>query len=160
VVKLRGLPFRASLEDVLRFFLGFELTTSSIYFKRHPDGRPSGEVSPATGREGPPGHDGCSGRARWGAQAAAVPHAHHQSPALFRVVAHARPTTPPAASHARLGAPCSRCGAGAAVLWGGEAPNQHKSAAAARALRPTTTDAALRLTWWQHPLLTQAQLSS
>lgn len=44
VVKLRGLPFRASLEDVLRFFLGFELTTSSIYFKRHPDGRPSGEA--------------------------------------------------------------------------------------------------------------------
>lgn len=44
-VKLRGLPFRASVEDVLKFFAAFpELITSSIYFKRHPDGRPSGEV--------------------------------------------------------------------------------------------------------------------
>lgn len=47
VVKLRGLPFRASVDDVLRFFASMsspELTSSSIYFKRHPDGRPSGEV--------------------------------------------------------------------------------------------------------------------
>jgi hypothetical protein len=45
VVKLRGLPFRASLEDVLKFFTGFpELISGNIYFKRHPDGRPSGEV--------------------------------------------------------------------------------------------------------------------
>jgi len=46
VVKLRGLPFRASVEDVLKFFVGFpELGNGNIYFKRHPDGRPSGEVS-------------------------------------------------------------------------------------------------------------------
>jgi hypothetical protein len=45
VVKLRGLPFRASVEDVLKFFTSFpELSSGNIYFKRHPDGRPSGEV--------------------------------------------------------------------------------------------------------------------
>lgn len=45
VVKLRGLPFRASVEDVLKFFASFaELSSGNIYFKRHPDGRPSGEV--------------------------------------------------------------------------------------------------------------------
>lgn len=49
VVKLRGLPFRASVEDVLRFFTSFpELSTGNIYFKRHPDGRPSGEVRTGT----------------------------------------------------------------------------------------------------------------
>lgn len=45
VVKLRGLPFRASVEDVLKFFTSFpELSSGNIYFKRHPDGRPSGEA--------------------------------------------------------------------------------------------------------------------
>ena len=45
VVKLRGLPFRASVDDVLKFFVSFpELGACNIYFKRHPDGRPSGEV--------------------------------------------------------------------------------------------------------------------
>jgi hypothetical protein len=49
VVKLRGLPFRASVEDVLKFFTSFpELSTGNIYFKRHPDGRPSGEVRMGT----------------------------------------------------------------------------------------------------------------
>lgn len=49
VVKLRGLPFRASVEDVLKFFTSFpELSTGNIYFKRHPDGRPSGEVRTGT----------------------------------------------------------------------------------------------------------------
>lgn len=44
-VKLRGLPFRAAPDDVLKFFSSFpELNSGHIYFKRHPDGRPSGEV--------------------------------------------------------------------------------------------------------------------
>lgn len=44
VVKMKGLPFKASCEDVLKFYGGFSIKTSSIYLKRHPDGRPSGEV--------------------------------------------------------------------------------------------------------------------
>lgn len=45
VIKMKGLPFKASLEDVLKFYSGFLITAQSIYLKRHPDGRPSGEVS-------------------------------------------------------------------------------------------------------------------
>eukprot|EP00878_Enallax_costatus_P015584 GHUV01016324.1.p1 GENE.GHUV01016324.1~~GHUV01016324.1.p1 ORF type:complete len:208 (+),score=38.75 GHUV01016324.1:247-870(+) len=44
VVKMKGLPFKASLEDVLKFYTGFSITAQSIYLKRHPDGRPSGEA--------------------------------------------------------------------------------------------------------------------
>lgn len=44
VVKMKGLPFKASNEDVLKFYGGFSIKSSSIYMKRHPDGRPSGEV--------------------------------------------------------------------------------------------------------------------
>ncbi len=43
-VKLKGLPFKASVDDILRFFLGFSLQPDSVYLKRHPDGRPNGEV--------------------------------------------------------------------------------------------------------------------
>lgn len=44
VVKMKGLPFKASIEDVLKFYGGFAISAQSIYLKRHPDGRPSGEV--------------------------------------------------------------------------------------------------------------------
>jgi hypothetical protein len=44
VVKMKGLPFKAGSEDVLKFYVGFSIKASSIYMKRHPDGRPSGEV--------------------------------------------------------------------------------------------------------------------
>jgi len=44
VVKMKGLPFKAGNEDVLRFYVGFSIKAHSIYLKRHPDGRPSGEV--------------------------------------------------------------------------------------------------------------------
>jgi hypothetical protein len=43
-VKLKGLPFKASADDILRFFSGFTLSCSSVYLSRHPDGRPNGEV--------------------------------------------------------------------------------------------------------------------
>lgn len=42
--KLKGLPFKATIEDVLAFFGDFQLTPESIFLKRHPDGRPNGEV--------------------------------------------------------------------------------------------------------------------
>jgi hypothetical protein len=44
VVKMKGLPFKASSEDVLKFYGGFGIKSNNIYLKRHPDGRPSGEV--------------------------------------------------------------------------------------------------------------------
>eukprot|EP00775_Hariotina_reticulata_P011624 gene11624-11768_t len=44
VVKMKGLPFKAGNEDVLRFYGGFSIKAHSIYLKRHPDGRPSGEA--------------------------------------------------------------------------------------------------------------------
>jgi hypothetical protein len=44
-VKLKGLPFKATIEDVIEFFTGFDgLKAENIYLKRHPDGRPNGEV--------------------------------------------------------------------------------------------------------------------
>ena len=43
-VKLKGLPFKATVEDVLDFFQGFDIKTENVYLKRHPDGRPNGEV--------------------------------------------------------------------------------------------------------------------
>ena len=45
VVKLKGLPFKAQPADVLEFFTGFDIKEENIYLKRHPDGRPNGEVS-------------------------------------------------------------------------------------------------------------------
>jgi hypothetical protein len=44
VVKMKGLPFKASPEDVVKFYQGFTLKTDNVYLKRHPDGRPNGEV--------------------------------------------------------------------------------------------------------------------
>ena len=52
-VKLKGLPFKASVDDILRFFLGFSLQAESVYLKRHPDGRPNGEVGALSLREHP-----------------------------------------------------------------------------------------------------------
>lgn len=45
VVKMKGLPFKASAEDIMRFFQGFVLKPENVYLKRHLDGRPNGEVS-------------------------------------------------------------------------------------------------------------------
>jgi hypothetical protein len=44
VVKMKGLPFKATSDDVIKFFQGFTLLSEQIYLKRHPDGRPNGEV--------------------------------------------------------------------------------------------------------------------
>ena len=44
MVKLKGLPFKAQPADVLEFFAGFDIKEENIYLKRHPDGRPNGEV--------------------------------------------------------------------------------------------------------------------
>ncbi len=44
VVKMKGLPFKATTEDVTKFYQGFTLKADNIYLKRHPDGRPNGEV--------------------------------------------------------------------------------------------------------------------
>ncbi|KAJ9533303.1 hypothetical protein QJQ45_026353 [Haematococcus lacustris] len=42
--KMKGLPFKAAPEDVQRFFGNLSLKPDSIFLKRHPDGRPSGEA--------------------------------------------------------------------------------------------------------------------
>lgn len=47
-----GLPFKASVDDVLKFYQGFTLATGSVYLRRHTDGRLNGEVR--------------SGKAVWG----------------------------------------------------------------------------------------------
>uniref|UniRef100_A0A6T8QA73 RRM domain-containing protein n=1 Tax=Chlamydomonas leiostraca TaxID=1034604 RepID=A0A6T8QA73_9CHLO len=43
-VKMKGLPFKASPEDIVKFFQGFVLRSDNIFLKRHPDGRPNGEA--------------------------------------------------------------------------------------------------------------------
>lgn len=45
VVKMKGLPFKATADDVMRFYSGFTLKADSVFLRRHPDGRPNGEVS-------------------------------------------------------------------------------------------------------------------
>jgi hypothetical protein len=50
VVKLKGLPFKSTTEqDVARFFSAFRFASAapvwSIFLRRHPDGRLTGEVS-------------------------------------------------------------------------------------------------------------------
>ena len=40
----QGLPFKASVEDVVKFYQGFALSAANVYLKRHPDGRLNGEV--------------------------------------------------------------------------------------------------------------------
>lgn len=44
VVKMKGLPFKATADDIIKFFTGFTLKPENVYLKRHPDGRPNGEV--------------------------------------------------------------------------------------------------------------------
>lgn len=44
-VKMKGLPFKASPDDIMRFFQGYVLRADNIFLKRHPDGRPNGEVN-------------------------------------------------------------------------------------------------------------------
>lgn len=41
---MKGLPFKASAEDVIKFFQGFTLSGDAVYLRRHPDGRPNGEA--------------------------------------------------------------------------------------------------------------------
>jgi hypothetical protein len=42
---MKGLPFKANVDDVLKFYQGFSLASSAVYLKRHADGRLNGEVS-------------------------------------------------------------------------------------------------------------------
>jgi hypothetical protein len=41
---MKGLPFKASVDDVLKFYQGFTLCNTAVYLKRHADGRLNGEV--------------------------------------------------------------------------------------------------------------------
>ena len=54
---MKGLPFKASVDDVVKFYQGFAVTTGNIYLKRHADGRLNGEV-----RLCPAGRGGRAGR--------------------------------------------------------------------------------------------------
>lgn len=42
VLKLRGLPFQASVADIKEFFSGFSLANHGIYITNGPDGRATG----------------------------------------------------------------------------------------------------------------------
>ncbi|PNW74483.1 hypothetical protein CHLRE_12g494550v5 [Chlamydomonas reinhardtii] len=44
VVKMKGLPFKGSKEDIIKFFAGFSLRTEHVFLRKHPDGRPNGEA--------------------------------------------------------------------------------------------------------------------
>lgn len=47
-VHMRGLPYQATVQDVLEFFYGFPyLTADSIHMQRKPNGRPKGEATVA-----------------------------------------------------------------------------------------------------------------
>ena len=46
VVKLKGLPYKAGGDDVVRFFAHLAtLSPDAVYMRRHPDGRPNGDSS-------------------------------------------------------------------------------------------------------------------
>lgn len=57
----QGLPFKANVDDVVKFYQGFTLGAGAVYLKRHPDGRLNGEVRCRSGRQ----HDLLIGRS-WG----------------------------------------------------------------------------------------------
>lgn len=44
VLKMRGLPFSATKEDIVEFFNGFVLSEDSVHITSMPDGRPAGEA--------------------------------------------------------------------------------------------------------------------
>ena len=44
ILKLRGLPFSATKEDIIEFFNGFVVSEDSINITFMPDGRPTGEA--------------------------------------------------------------------------------------------------------------------
>lgn len=41
---MKGLPFKATVDDVVKFYSGFSVEAGSVYLKRHADGRLNGEV--------------------------------------------------------------------------------------------------------------------
>jgi hypothetical protein len=43
VVKMRGLPWTATVQDVMGFFTGYQLEANGVYLTNGADGRPSGE---------------------------------------------------------------------------------------------------------------------
>mmetsp|Transcript_40538 Transcript_40538/g.72824 ORF Transcript_40538/g.72824 Transcript_40538/m.72824 type:complete len:104 (-) Transcript_40538:50-361(-) len=44
VVKMKGLPFKATKEEVVAFFEGFTLVGEQCIKRKQPDGRPNGEA--------------------------------------------------------------------------------------------------------------------
>ena len=43
---MKGIPFKASVDDIRRFYSDFTLACGNVYLKRHADGRLNGEVRP------------------------------------------------------------------------------------------------------------------
>lgn len=41
---MKGLPFKGSKEDIIKFFVGFSLRPELVFLRKHPDGRPNGEA--------------------------------------------------------------------------------------------------------------------
>jgi hypothetical protein len=42
ILKMKGIPFKASTSDVRKFFAGYRIKPGAIAFIMHPDGRPTG----------------------------------------------------------------------------------------------------------------------
>ena len=42
---MKGLPFKANVEDVLAFFQGYGVSAQGVFLKRNGDGKLNGEVS-------------------------------------------------------------------------------------------------------------------
>ena len=45
ILKMKGIPFKATAQDVRKFFLGYRIKPDGISFIMHADGRPTGMVS-------------------------------------------------------------------------------------------------------------------
>lgn len=44
ILKMKGIPFKATAQDVRKFFLGYRIKPDGISFIMHADGRPTGMV--------------------------------------------------------------------------------------------------------------------
>lgn len=121
---------RSAILQVVRFYEGYELGTSSVYLKRHPDGRPNGEVSLLWGR-----------RLAKRTASLAFPRATPTRPAAPAAMQHATSTSKP---HGPAGGRGQRGGLHAACGCGLQRASPRMHAPSQRRRRPSLRSA------WRH----------